>query len=61
MTCYLTDRTSPEEVEAAKEVGVVAYKLYPAGAPLVRCFPASDMMRTAHRRFTICTHEDPSA
>lgn len=34
MTCYLTDRTSPEEVEAAKEAGVVAYKLYPAGAPL---------------------------
>ncbi|KAF5831142.1 dihydroorotase [Dunaliella salina] len=32
MTCYLTDRTTPDEVEAAKEAGVVAYKLYPAGA-----------------------------
>jgi dihydroorotase len=31
MTCYLTDRTSPEEVSAAQEAGVVAFKLYPAG------------------------------
>lgn len=31
MTCYLTDRTTPEEVAAAKEAGVVAFKLYPAG------------------------------
>lgn len=32
MTCYLTNSTSPEEVHEAKENGVVAYKLYPAGA-----------------------------
>ena len=32
MTCYLTDNTSPEEVHEAKSNGVVAYKLYPAGA-----------------------------
>lgn len=32
MTCYLTDDTSPEEVQEAKSNGVVAYKLYPAGA-----------------------------
>jgi dihydroorotase len=32
MTLYLTDNTSPEDVEAAKEAGIVAYKLYPAGA-----------------------------
>jgi dihydroorotase len=31
MTLYLTDRTSPEEVTAAKAAGVVAFKLYPAG------------------------------
>ncbi|GFR45153.1 hypothetical protein Agub_g6536 [Astrephomene gubernaculifera] len=32
MTLYLTDRTTPEEVYRAKEAGVVAFKLYPAGA-----------------------------
>lgn len=32
MTCYLTDKTSPDEVYEAKEDGIVAYKLYPAGA-----------------------------
>ncbi|PSC68594.1 homodimeric type [Micractinium conductrix] len=32
MTCYLTDNTPPEEVARAKEAGVVAFKLYPAGA-----------------------------
>jgi len=32
MTLYLTDDTSPEEVERAREAGVVAFKLYPAGA-----------------------------
>lgn len=32
MTCYLTDNTTPEDVIAAHEKGVVAFKLYPAGA-----------------------------
>lgn len=32
MTLYLTDNTPPEEVWAAREAGVVAAKLYPAGA-----------------------------
>ncbi len=32
MTCYLTDSTSPDEVYEAKQSGIVAYKLYPAGA-----------------------------
>lgn len=32
MTLYLTDNTPPSEVEAAKEAGIVAFKLYPAGA-----------------------------
>lgn len=32
MTLYLTNNTSPEEIERAKEAGVVAVKLYPAGA-----------------------------
>jgi dihydroorotase len=32
MTLYLTDNTTADDVAAAKEAGIVAYKLYPAGA-----------------------------
>ena len=32
MTLYLTDRLPPEEIERARASGVVACKLYPAGA-----------------------------
>ena len=32
MTLYLTDNTPAEEVHRAKEAGVRAFKLYPAGA-----------------------------
>jgi len=32
MTLYLTDRTTPDEIRRAREAGVVALKLYPAGA-----------------------------
>jgi dihydroorotase len=32
MTLYLTDNTAPDEVRRAREAGVVAFKLYPAGA-----------------------------
>ena len=32
MTLYLTDQLSPEEIVAARAAGVVAAKLYPAGA-----------------------------
>ena len=32
MTLYLTDGTTPADVEAAKEAGILAFKLYPAGA-----------------------------
>ncbi|KAI8463663.1 MAG: dihydroorotase, homodimeric type [Monoraphidium minutum] len=32
MTLYLTDITSPGDVAAAKDAGVAAFKLYPAGA-----------------------------
>ncbi|MEO9101942.1 MAG: dihydroorotase [Burkholderiaceae bacterium] len=32
MTLYLTDRLPPDEIERARDVGVVAVKLYPAGA-----------------------------
>jgi hypothetical protein len=32
MTLYLTDNLPPDEIRRAKEAGVVAVKLYPAGA-----------------------------
>lgn len=32
MTCYLTDNTTPDDVAAARDAGIVAFKLYPAGA-----------------------------
>ena len=32
MTLYLTDGTRPEDVHAAKKAGILAFKLYPAGA-----------------------------
>jgi dihydroorotase len=32
MTLYLTDNLPPKEIARAKDVGVVALKLYPAGA-----------------------------
>lgn len=32
MTLYLTDRLAPEEIRRAREAGIVAVKLYPAGA-----------------------------
>ena len=32
MVLYLTDNTPPEEVQRAKAAGVLAFKLYPAGA-----------------------------
>ena len=32
MTLYLTDNTPPDEVIRAKESGIIAFKLYPAGA-----------------------------
>ena len=32
MTIYLTDQTTPEMIRAAKQAGIVAAKLYPAGA-----------------------------
>lgn len=53
MTLYLTDDTTPEDVHAAKEKGVVAYKLYPAGATtnsdsgvtdINRCIPTLQAM-----------------
>eukprot|EP00882_Tetradesmus_deserticola_P020082 GHRQ01021640.1.p1 GENE.GHRQ01021640.1~~GHRQ01021640.1.p1 ORF type:complete len:325 (+),score=165.60 GHRQ01021640.1:265-1239(+) len=56
MTLYLTDNTSPDDVAAAKAAGIVAFKLYPAGATtnsdsgvtdMQRCLPALAAMAGA--------------
>jgi dihydroorotase len=54
MTLYLTDNTSVDEVRKAKDAGIVAFKLYPAGATtnsdagvsdLKHCHAALDAMQ----------------
>ena len=56
MTLYLTDRLAAEEIDRAKDAGVVAVKLYPAGATthsdagvtdIRKCYPALEAMQCA--------------
>ena len=46
MTLYLTDNTPPDEVARAKAAGVVAFKLYPAGATTNSDAGVTDIRRT---------------
>ncbi|HSW27406.1 MAG TPA: dihydroorotase, partial [Burkholderiaceae bacterium] len=46
MTLYLTDQTPPDEVRRAKEAGIVAFKLYPAGATTNSDSGVTDIRRT---------------
>ncbi|SEN96844.1 dihydroorotase [Brachymonas denitrificans] len=46
MTLYLTDNTPPEEVVRAKAAGVVAFKLYPAGATTNSDAGVTDIRKT---------------
>jgi dihydroorotase len=46
MTLYLTDNTPPEEIRRAREAGVVALKLYPAGATTNSDAGVSDIRKT---------------
>jgi dihydroorotase len=48
MTLYLTDNTPPEEIRRAREAGVVALKLYPAGATTNSDAGVTDIRKT-HR------------
>jgi dihydroorotase len=45
MTLYLTETTTPAEILAAKEAGVVAAKLYPAGATTNSASGVTDIRR----------------
>jgi dihydroorotase len=46
MVLYLTDRTSPADIVAAKAAGVVACKLYPAGATTNSDSGVTDIQKT---------------
>ncbi len=46
MTLYLTDNTPPEEIALAKAAGVVALKLYPAGATTNSDAGVTDIRKT---------------
>lgn len=48
MTLYLTDNLPPEEIRHAREAGVVAVKLYPAGATTNSDAGVTDLRKT-HR------------
>jgi dihydroorotase len=46
MTLYLTDVTTPDEIKRAKDAGVVALKLYPAGATTNSDAGVTDLRKT---------------
>ena len=46
MTLYLTDRTPPHEMRRAREAGIVALKLYPAGATTNSDAGVTDVRKT---------------
>lgn len=46
MTLYLTDRTPPDEMRRAREAGIVACKLYPAGATTNSDAGVTDIRKT---------------
>ncbi len=46
MTLYLTDNTPADEVRRARDAGVVAFKLYPAGATTNSDAGVTDLRRT---------------
>jgi dihydroorotase len=46
MTLYLTDHTAPAEIRRAREAGIVALKLYPAGATTNSDAGVTDIRRT---------------
>jgi dihydroorotase len=46
MTLYLTDLTPPEEIRRAKDAGLVALKLYPAGATTNSDAGVTDIRKT---------------
>ena len=68
MTLYLTDRTSPEEIQKAHETGFIyAAKYYPAGATTNSDFGVTDVKKTypalramAECGMVLCIHSEVS-
>ena len=56
MTLYLTDNLPPQEIARARAVGVVACKLYPAGATTNSDAGVTDIRKT-HRTLEAMQHE----
>jgi dihydroorotase len=56
MTLYLTDRTPPDEIRRARKAGIVALKLYPAGATTNSDAGVTDL-RHVHRTLEAMQHE----
>lgn len=54
MTLYLTDSTTPEMIRAAKAAGVVAVKLYPAGATTHSDQAVSNLLALSAVLETLC-------
>ena len=50
MTLYLTDNLPPDEIARARDAGVVAAKLYPAGATTNSDAGVTDLRKTYPRR-----------
>ncbi|HEV7912464.1 MAG TPA: dihydroorotase [Albitalea sp.] len=46
MTLYLTDKLAPDEIRRAKQAGIVALKLYPAGATTNSDAGVTDLRKT---------------
>lgn len=61
MTLYLTDSTPPEEVRRAREAGVVAFKLYPAGATTNSDSGVTDINKCLPTLRAIAQAGDPGA
>ena len=49
MTLYLTDTTPPAEMRRAREAGIVAIKLYPAGATTHSDAGVTDLRQSRRR------------
>lgn len=65
MVLYLTDQTTPEEIQKAAAQGIVGCKYYPAGATtnsdhgvtdIRKCYPALQEM--SHQGMMLCIHSE---
>ena len=58
MSLYLTDNLAPEEIARAKQAGVVAVKLYPAGATTNSDAGVTDIRKTWRTCWKPCWQDE---